>query len=126
MSRKFVVTAERGNGVWVLESDNGAVSQVRRLDQATEEMREAVAFLANLPVDEVEVEVRPVLPSSYNAATVRAEQFRQEEARARKEAAVAAREAACALVETGMSMRDAATIMGVSHQRVAQLVRSSA
>ena len=49
MSRKFQVTAERGNGVWVLESDLGAVSQVRRLDQAADEMREALAYLAGRP-----------------------------------------------------------------------------
>ena len=53
MSRKFQVTAERGNGVWVLESDLGAVSQVRRLDQAADEMREALAYLAGLPEEDL-------------------------------------------------------------------------
>ena len=67
MSRKFQVTAERGNGVWVLESDLGAVSQVRRLDQAADEMREALAYLAGLPEEEVEVEVVPVLPTASRA-----------------------------------------------------------
>lgn len=49
------VTAERGDGVWVLESDNGAVSQVHTLSREKEEMREAVAHLAGLPESEVEI-----------------------------------------------------------------------
>lgn len=49
------VTAERGDGVWVLESDNGAVSQVYTLSQAEAEMREPVAHLAGLLESEVEI-----------------------------------------------------------------------
>lgn len=120
------MTAERGNGVWVLESDNGAVSQVRRLDQAADEMVEAVAYLAGLPVGEVEIEVRPVLPESYRQASERAERFRGEAARAQHQAAEASREAASVLVSSGLSMRDAARVMGISHQRVAQLVKGAA
>ena len=40
----------------------GAVSQVRRLDQVEDEMREAIAYLAGLPESEVEVDVRSTLP----------------------------------------------------------------
>lgn len=66
MTRIFTVTAERGRGDWwVLEAPGvGAVSQVRRFDQVEDEMREAVAHLADLPESEVEVEVdvRATLP----------------------------------------------------------------
>lgn len=64
MTRIFTVTAERGRGDWwVLEApDVGAVSQVRRLDQVEDEMREAIAHLAGLPESEVEVDVRATLP----------------------------------------------------------------
>ena len=98
MSRKFQVTAERGNGVWVLESDLGAVSQVRRLDQAADEMREALAYLAGLPEEEVEVEVVPVLPTAYIEAARRSEELRAAAAAAQQEAAASAREAARALL----------------------------
>ena len=59
LTRIFTVTAERGRGDWwVLEAPGvGAVSQVRRLDQVEDEMREAVAHLAGLPESESEVEV---------------------------------------------------------------------
>lgn len=61
MRREFVVTAERGKGDWwVLECpEAGAVSQVRRLDDAADEMVEAIAWLA--AIDESEVTVRVVV-----------------------------------------------------------------
>ena len=66
LTRIFTVTVERGHGDWwVLEApDVGAVSQVRRLDQVEDEMREAIAYLAGLPESEseVEVDVRATLP----------------------------------------------------------------
>lgn len=62
MSRQFTVTAERGRtGWWVTEcAEVGAVSQVRRLDQASDDIREAVAYLAGLPEDDVAIDVVPV------------------------------------------------------------------
>lgn len=64
LTRIFTVTAERGrDDWWVLEApDVGAVSQVRRLDQVEDEMREAIAHLAGLPESAVEVDVRATLP----------------------------------------------------------------
>jgi|GEM_PF-3349295 len=58
------VTAERGDGVWVLESDNGAVSQVHTLSQAKAEMREAVTHLAGLPESEVEIVLEVIRPET--------------------------------------------------------------
>ncbi len=121
MSQVFPVTAERGNGVWVLESELGAVSQVRRLDKAAEEMREAVAYLAGLPESEVEIEVRPVLPQAYEEAAARVELLRDESERVQRDLAASTREAALALLDSGWSMRDAGIVLGVSHQRVAQI-----
>ena len=58
------VTAERGDGVWVLESDNGAVSQVYTLSQAEAEMREPVAHLAGMPESESEIALEVIRPES--------------------------------------------------------------
>lgn len=121
---KITVTAERGNGVWVLESSNGAVSQVRSLSQAADEMREAVAWLAGVPEADVEIDVVPVLPTQFAEAQQRAERLRAESGRLQHEAAQASQQAAVTLIDAGLTMRDAATVMGVSHQRIAQLARS--
>ena len=58
------VIAERGDGVWVLESDNGAVSQAHTLSQADEEMREPVAHLVGMPESEIEIALEVIRPES--------------------------------------------------------------
>ncbi len=67
-----------GKQVWVLESELGAVSQVRRLDQAADEMREAIAYLAGVPENEVVIEVHPVLPDAYSTSANRADELATE------------------------------------------------
>lgn len=122
MSVTVRVSAERGNGVWVLESSNGAVSQVRSLSQAENEMREAVAYLAGVPVSEVAIVVDVITPEAYQVAARQAERLRADVAAAQEQLAEAQRAAARALVGAGFTYRDAGAVMGISHQRVAQLV----
>lgn len=56
--RRVVVTAQRGEGVWVLEcAEAGAVSQCEELSSADAEMREAIAHQLGLPVDGFEIEL---------------------------------------------------------------------
>ena len=124
MSRRFTVTAERGRtGWWVTEcAEVGAVSQVRRLDQVSDDIREAVAYLAGLPEDDVAIDVVPVLPQAYQEHAARAKEEREKEARARERAAAESRMAARALREAGLALRDVGTVMGISHQRASQLL----
>lgn len=78
--KTFTVSAERGRGDgWVLEApEAGAVSQVRRLDRAEDEMCEAIAYLASMNEADVAIEVSSGLPvENLNAA--------ERTARARKE-----------------------------------------
>ena len=108
MSRRtFTVTAERGRGPWwVTEcAEVGAVSQVRRLDQAADDIREAIAYLSGLPEDSFGIEVAPVLPDAFWEAMRGAEDQR----------------AARVLRDEGLTLRDVGHLMGVSHQRAAQL-----
>lgn len=64
--RTFDLSAERTlRGWWVLERTEGAVSQVCRLDQAEEEIREAIACLAGLDQSEVGIEIKQVLPTDF-------------------------------------------------------------
>lgn len=125
MSRKtFTVTAERGRGPWwVTEcAEVGSVSQVKSLDQVADDMREAIAYQTGLAEDGFDIEVVPVLPASYQAAAEAAERQRKQAALAQREAADSVRAAARALQEAGLTLRDIGVVMGVSHQRAAQLV----
>lgn len=123
MSRTFTITAERvRSGWWVTEcAEAGCVSQVRRLDQVADDLREAIAYQAGLPSGGFDLVVVPVLPVEYQEAVAEAESARKAEAEARNRAARASRRAVRSLRDAGLSVRDIGTVMGVSHQRAAQL-----
>lgn len=120
---RFTVTAERtSRGWWALESDNGAVSQVRRLDQAAEEMREAIAYLAGIDEVEVEVEVVPTLDSQVVSDLQVVRHLREQSEQMRSAAALMSRLVASELSKGGLSVRDIGVVLGVSFQRAQQLV----
>ena len=125
MSRKtFTVTAERGRGPWwVTEcAEAGCVSQVRRLDQVADDIREAIAYQTGLSADEFDIEVVSALPDAYRQAADEADRLRADAARAQRASAESARAAARALHEAGLTLRDIGVVMGISYQRAAQLV----
>ena len=81
MSRRVVtVTAERGTNWWVLEApEAGAVSQCKRLTQAADEMREAIAYQLGLEPDGFDIDVRVVLPEQYEREATAAAELRHVE-----------------------------------------------
>lgn len=122
----LTITAQRGLRHWVLQcvEHPGAISEVARLDQAEVAMREAIAFVAEIPGDSFELEVIPVVPESVAEHLAMADRLRQEASRANSAAALEVRTAARELQSAGLSMRDVGTVLGVSHQRVHQLISS--
>ncbi|PWJ25530.1 hypothetical protein ATK17_1660 [Branchiibius hedensis] len=122
---KVRVTAERSpRGWWMLESENGAVDQVRRLEHADGAIREAVAHLAGIPDADIEIEVVPVLPEGFEQAKRQAADLRAQAELLQAQAAAANRKAASALAESGLTVRDIGRLMGISPQRASQLVSS--
>lgn len=126
MMSTYRVTAERTpTGWWVLEAPEvGAVSQTRRLDQVDDEMREAIAYLAGVPEDSFEIEVAPQIPQEAQTAMAHVEQLRDEAQRANHEAAEEYRRAARVLADATLTVRDIGHVMGISHQRAQQLIKS--
>jgi hypothetical protein len=121
----YTVTAERGQRRWSLQCDEvpGAISEVTRLDQAEDVMREAIAFVADVDEADVEVTLHIVLPSEeYREHQRRAARLREDAKLANEQAALEARRAATALRDDGLSVRDIGTVLGVSHQRAQQLI----
>jgi len=121
----FHVTATRNKRGWTLVGvEHGAVSEVTRLDQAVDDMREPLAWLSGLPEDAFDIEIVPVLPDEFDTEWAAAERLRAESARANTAAAEHARRAARVLAAQGLPLRDIGEIMGVSHQRAHQLVNA--
>lgn len=120
----YTVTAERSGRWWVLQAVEapGAISQVARLEQA-DQIREAIAFVTGDPLDQVSISVVPTLPGESDALLVAYRATREHFDEVREALASSQRELARLLVEQEhLSVRDAGTIMELSHQRVHQLV----
>ncbi|HEX9766388.1 MAG TPA: hypothetical protein VGA36_06460 [Nitriliruptorales bacterium] len=123
--RTYEVTATRNDGWWTLTVKDvpGAISQVRRLDQAEAWMREAIALV--LDVDQHGFDVRIVAEMPGVRGRHLAELVdRRRHAAAELDAVHRDQElAVAALRDEGLTMRDIATLLDLSHQRVAQIAK---
>lgn len=121
--RSFTVTARRmKNGRWAISNEElGAYSQVSRLDQIEEEMREALAYLAGIEETEVEISVEPELDEPVSIALDRLVAARNAERDATANTRTISAATVQLLRDRGYSMRDIGALLGVSHQRVSQL-----
>jgi predicted RNase H-like HicB family nuclease len=121
----YTIRYERaGGGFWLatVKEIDGCLTQGRSIDQARKRIREALSLFvkdwksAEL-IDEVKVD------GATRRAIRRLRSLQAIAARTQADAAATARELARALVrDEGMSVRDAGEVLGISFQRVAQLV----
>jgi predicted RNase H-like HicB family nuclease len=133
---KYVARAERDeSGWWVgtVPALRGVVTQARTLRRLRANLVDAVALWLEVEqvdtgkrqphVDRttIEIELETVLPAALDRAATAARRQRARAADAEAQAAEATQAAVALLVEAGLSQRDAAEILGLSHQRVAQL-----
>lgn len=124
MTQEFTSAARKDGRWWVVQCDQhaGAVSQVARLDQAQEHQREAIAFVANLPMEVISVTVRTLLDPAITRELEEADRLRGESEAAAALSAARRRHAALAMKAAGLTVRDIGTVLHVSHQRAHQLV----
>jgi hypothetical protein len=122
----YTVRAERAGKWWSLQCVEvpEAISQVARLDQA-DQIREAIAWVADVPESSVEITVEPVITESVRAHLTSARSLRDEADTAKQQASRESRLAAKELAGAGLSLRDIGTVMGVSFQRAQQLLQEA-
>ena len=119
----YHANAVRSGKWWAVEVAEvpGVLTQGRNLVDAARMAREAVALVLDTDEAEVTIKLEPQLPVEVLAAVTDFQKRRsaREEAEAAERAAQQA--AARALVGAGLTGRDAGTVLGMSHQRIAQL-----
>lgn len=125
MSRPtFQIHAERSGAWWLLTSPDapGAVSQVRRLNQVDEHMREAIAFVMDVDADSFDLDIVPELPTALAEEVRAARAAIEQAAEVARAAAERQRKIVQELVITQrLTGREIAMVLGVSPQRVSQL-----
>lgn len=94
----------------------------KTVDQALARMREAAALWFQNDEASINLVPHPVLPKATGKTVEQARQAREQARKADRTAIEQTRRAAAALANRGISMRDAAAILGISHQRVHQLL----
>lgn len=122
----YTAVFERGrDDYWEVElvEEPGVHTFGRTLAKARAHIRDATALWFELDEDAFELIEDVRLPKAIKASLAKARRERERAEAASATALRTTREAAEALVRTGhLSVRDAAELLGLSHQRVQQLV----
>ncbi|MFJ9387721.1 hypothetical protein ACIRON_02800 [Nocardioides sp. NPDC101246] len=121
--KTYEVLADRDEQYWrVRVPAVDRVTSARHVREIETMARDLIAIMEDVEPDSFEIDMRIELPADVRAHLDAAARLREEATRANAEAAQEARAAARGLVDAGMPLRDAGAVLGVSHQRVAQLV----
>jgi predicted RNase H-like HicB family nuclease len=125
---KVTAKVTRSGGWWAVAVPElpGVFTQAKRLDQVGSMVADAVAtMLDDVSAGEVEVELLPDLPDVVSEHLTAARKAVEDAATASALASRRMREAVQELRgELDLSTRDAAILLGVSHQRVSQIARA--
>jgi predicted RNase H-like HicB family nuclease len=126
MSRHYVAVYERdaGSDAWLVQIKGLAGCQTygRSLHEAAKRIREALALW--LDRDPAELMITDELPKDLEAMSRQVARSRADAEKAGTRAQEATTAAVRRLTEMGLSRRDAAELLGISHQRVQQLLAS--
>lgn len=125
-TKSYVAVYERDSeaDAWLvnIKDINGCQTYGRSLRQAENRIREALALWLDRDPDGLTI--TPQWPLDLVGVAIEASQARSAASEAAQQAGAAMATAAKRLDRMGLSRRDAADILGISHQRVQQLLTS--
>lgn len=104
----------------------GVQTQARRLDKVEATVRDAIALFLDVPEDSFDIRIEPVLPRDLEKKLGRVRKVREQAEALQRQATTDSAEVAADLVRGAhLTVRDAGRVLGLSHQRVAQLLGAS-
>ena len=120
MAMDVTARVTRSDGWWAVSVDEipGLFTQARRLDQVADMVREAGSLLG---VDVGAVEVAPILDSDSQRMLEKLEAARKEAEEKQRISSGLTREVIRRFRDEGLTLRDIASLVGLSQQRVAVL-----
>jgi predicted RNase H-like HicB family nuclease len=126
VTKTYTAKVRRSGPVWAIDVAElpGVFSQTRRLEQVKAMARDAIAAFLDVPADSFEVDLEVILDSKARNAVAHALTAKGEATAYQAKASVAQREAVRELAARAYTVRDIGEILGISHQRVAQLQES--
>ena len=126
MRKTYTARCQRAGDWWAISVPQlrGVHTQARRLEKAEAMARDAIALFLDVPQDSFDVRIEPVLPRDLQNKVARVRKVREEAEVSQRQAATVSAEVADDLVRGAhLTVRDAGRVLGLSHQRVAQLLR---
>ncbi len=122
MSEYTAVVTREGRG-WVVEVVGVGATQARNLTEAREMAIDLIAITRQVPASTVTVDLSAQLDPELDAEVQHARAAIDELEQRQQHVALASRDVARKLVRSaGLTGRDAAVVLGVSPQRVSQLL----
>ena len=121
----YTAMARRSGSWWAIDVPElpGVYSQARRLVRVESMARDAIALFLDVDPATLDIRVETNLPSELRRDVDSVGRLRAEADSLQVESSGAMRNLTHELLGRGLSVRDAAVILGISHQRVSQLVR---
>jgi len=123
----YRAVTERDGSWWAIRVPElrGVYSQARRLADVEAMARDAIALVNEVAPDSFDITVEPVLDDEATRLVEEARAGRVDAERAARRASEQLRAAVDRLVSAGLTVRDIAHLLGLSHQRVAQVAGRS-
>ncbi|GAB3951489.1 hypothetical protein GCM10029976_087980 [Kribbella albertanoniae] len=126
--KTYEATVAREGRWWMVEiPELDGLTQARRLDEVEQAAREYVAVTVDVPMSQVAVEISGIEAAGHDLldAKTLVEDLRTQAGRLESLVADFSRELAAVLTDADVPVRDVSKVLGVSHQRVSQLVQES-
>ena len=118
----YTATAQPVGCYWHIEVAGIGVTQARSAKTIESMARDLIESITDTP--DAPVEISYILPETAVAHRERAETLRQNAAHAQEQAAREYRATVKELRQAGLSQPDIGVVLGISHQRVNQLLAS--